>query len=145
MRFCCVKKVVVRNPLSMASQSIQYQLYLQASRNPQKGFDNLYKLIYKPEILDLARKHLRIDRASLVSKCSQLLIANCYSPKEARIVRIPKSSGGERSISVFTEMDKLVQTAIRLVMEPIFEPVFLPCSKGYRPMMANKHIVPKSS
>jgi RNA-directed DNA polymerase len=127
----------------MAVQSIQYQLHLQATRQLGRQFDGLYSLLYKKEIIDLACKHLGFKNERLVSKCVELLKSGKYKPMPVRLVRLPKPNGGERTIGVFSELDKLVQTMVRLVLEPIFEPSFLPCSKGYRPLMANKLLVPQ--
>ncbi len=127
----------------MAVQSIQYQLHLQATRQLGRQFDGLYALLYKKEIVDLACKHLGFKNERLVAQCVELLKSGKFKPMPARVVRLAKPNGGVRIIGVFSELDKLVQTMVRLVLEPIFEPHFLPCSKGYRPLMANKQLVPQ--
>jgi RNA-directed DNA polymerase len=48
-------------------------------------------------------------------------------------VTIPKRSGGERPLGIPTVRDRVVQAAARLVLEPIFEADFQPCSYGFRP------------
>ena len=56
-----------------------------------------------------------------------------YFPPAVRAVPIPKKSGGERMLGVPTVSDRIAQTAVTLVLEPILEPVFHRDSYGYRP------------
>lgn len=51
----------------------------------------------------------------------------------ARRVRIPKSSGGTRPLTIASPRDKIVQEAIRMILEAVFEPNFSPYSHGFRP------------
>lgn len=54
-----------------------------------------------------------------------------FSP--SRRVQIPKASGGTRPLSVAPPRDKIVQEALRLILEAIFEPLFKDNSHGFRP------------
>ena len=57
-----------------------------------------------------------------------------YRPVEVRRVAIPKGSSGKlRKLGIPTVTDRVVQTALKEVLEPIFEADFLPCSYGFRP------------
>jgi RNA-directed DNA polymerase len=56
-----------------------------------------------------------------------------YRPKASRIVEIPKEDGSTRPLAISCFEDKMVQMAVTMILEQIFEPVFLPCSYGFRP------------
>jgi len=56
-----------------------------------------------------------------------------YHPKASRIVEIAKSDGGKRPLAISCLEDKIVQEAIRRILERIYEPLFLDCSHGFRP------------
>lgn len=56
-----------------------------------------------------------------------------YQPGDIRRVWIPKSGGGERGLGIPNVVDRVVQEAVRLVLEPLYEPTFHPSSHGFRP------------
>lgn len=56
-----------------------------------------------------------------------------YYPKPSRIVEIPKADGSTRPLAISCTEDKIVQEAVRLILEQIYEPHFLDCSYGFRP------------
>ncbi len=80
--------------------------------------------------------HLADFEARLPTHLTQLATAlqdESYLPLGLRRVTIPKKSGGQRELAIPTVTDRVAQRAFVNVLEPLFEPIFLPCSFGYRP------------
>lgn len=69
----------------------------------------------------------------LLPKLRATLLDGTYQPGDIRRVWIPKPGGGERGLGIPNVMDRWVQEAVRLVLEPIFEPHFHRSSHGFRP------------
>jgi len=79
--------------------------------------------------IDEVREHLD----DVLSKLSAALLSGAYVPGEIRRVWIPKAGGGERGLGIPNVIDRVVQEAVRLVLEPLYEPTFHEASHGFRP------------
>ena len=79
--------------------------------------------------IEQVRKHLN----ELIPKLSQALLEGNYLPGEIRRAWIPKTGGGQRGLGIPNVIDRVVQEAVRAVLEPEYEPTFHPNSHGFRP------------
>ncbi len=71
---------------------------------------------------------------TVLSKLRRALLEGSYQPGEIRRVWIPKAGGkGQRGLGIPNVVDRMVQEAVRLVLEPLYEPTFHPSSHGFRP------------
>lgn len=75
---------------------------------------------------------------SYLTELSQTIRTGSYAPQAIRRVTIPKAGGGERGLGIPTIKDRVVQTALKLVIEPVFEREFLDSSYGFRPQRGCK-------
>ena len=73
------------------------------------------------------------QETEFISQIQEQLQSKSYQFQPVRQVKIPKPQGGTRSLGISTIADRVVQTAMKLVLEPIFEADFHDCSYGYRP------------
>ena len=132
-------------------RKLQRKLYGKAKAAPSFRFYQLYDKIYRPDILAhayaLARSNggapgvdgvtfAQIEAEGVEGWLDGLgtdLAAHDYRPAPVRRVTIPKPGGGERPLGIPTIRDRVVQTAAKLVLEPIFEADLDPAAHGYRP------------
>ena len=70
---------------------------------------------------------------AFIDQLHQELVERTYRPLRLRKVAIPKAGGGSRGLSIPTIRDRVVQGALKLILEPIFEADFQAGSYGYRP------------
>ena len=85
------------------------------------------------ESLPVAWIESRIGVEVFLQDIRAQLKARLFQPVAVRQVMIPKSSGKLRRLGIPTVTDRVVQAALKLVLEPIFEAGFQPCSYGFRP------------
>jgi RNA-directed DNA polymerase len=136
----------------IAIRTLQRKLYRKAKVEPAFRFYLLYDKIYREDILRHAYAVARanagapgvdgktfaaIEASGLeewLAGLSEELISKTYRPDPVRRVTIPKPGGGERPLGIPTIRDRVVQTAAKLVLEPIFEADFEDSAYGYRPV-----------
>jgi len=130
----------------------QHTLYRAAKADPGRRFHALRDKIYRRDVLWRAWVAVRrnngapgIDKttlaqveqygvARLLGELADELKAGVYRPLPTRRVFIPKPGSSEqRPLSIPTVRDRVVQAAVKIVLEPVFEAQFLPCSFGFRP------------
>ena len=131
--------------------SLQRKLYGKAKAEPAYRFYLLYDKIHRPDILEYAYALARqndgapgVDGVTFetieagdvegwLAALREELVSKSYRPMPVRRVKIPKPGGGERPLGIPTVRDRVVQTAAKLVLEPIFEADLEDCAYGYRP------------
>ncbi len=97
---------------------------------------------HTPGVDDITKKTIdaRPDgRDKLVQQLREELLDEAYQPSPVKRVYIPKASGGLRPLGIATLRDRAVQATIKMVLEPIYESVFHPCSWGFRPLRSTHH------
>jgi RNA-directed DNA polymerase len=131
---------------------LQHALYRAAKADPGRRFHALYDKVCRRDVLWRAWVAVRrnngapgIDRitlaqveeygvARLLDELASELGEGRYRPLPARRVMIPKPGTAEqRPLSIPPVRDRIVQAAAKIVLEPVFEADFLPCSFGFRP------------
>ena len=75
------------------------------------------------------REHL----GTLIPELTELLLAGNYHPGAIRRVWLPKPGGGQRGLGIPDVIDRMTQEAVRMALEPLYEPKFHPSSHGFRP------------
>lgn len=140
-------------------RKLQKALYTKAKTEPSSRFYSLWDKLYREDILREAWRRCRrnggsagIDRETFkmietqgletwLGNLQAELRAKEYRPQPLLRVWIPKASGGQRPLGIPTVRDRVVQAAMVLVIEPIFEPDLLPQQYGFRPRLDAKMAV----
>jgi RNA-directed DNA polymerase len=135
---------------------IQAKLHCWAAADPGRRFDDLFNLVHHPATLAVAWDRVARNRgarspgsdgltvarimadvgvAEFLHDLRQQLRAGTFGPQPVRERKIPKpgGSGKLRRLGIPTVTDRVVQAALKLVLEPIFEADFVPVSYGFRP------------
>ncbi|MFG6414244.1 group II intron reverse transcriptase/maturase [Roseateles sp. DC23W] len=143
------------NPVDLVSsdkvRQLQRQLWAAAKRAPERRFHALYDHMCRADILHEAWKRVRrnkgaagADRMTIgeveqygvrrfLEELGEVLRAGEYGAQVVRRTYIPKADGAKRPLGIPTVRDRVVQMAVKLVLEPIFEADFGPDSYGFRP------------
>lgn len=135
---------------------MQAKLHRWAAANPGRRFDDLFNLVHDPATLIVAWFRVAGNQGARTAGVDGLTVADVedrigvpgflddlraalkdgsFRPLPVRERKIPKpgGSGKVRALGIPTVADRVVQAALKLVLEPIFEADFLPVSYGFRP------------
>jgi len=132
---------------------MQTKLHQWAKADSGRRFDDVANLVYDPAFLVVAWSRVRGNKGartagvdgvaprSIVFGVEALLVgirddlkARRFVPQRVREKAIPKGNGKVRALGIPTTADRIVQASLKLVLEPIFEADFKPCSYGFRPI-----------
>ncbi|WP_341816100.1 group II intron reverse transcriptase/maturase [Wolbachia endosymbiont (group B) of Elophila nymphaeata] len=140
---------MIKMPIKL--QDLRRKIYIKAKAEPEWRFWGIYVHVCKMETLEEAYKLTKksngapgidgmtfesIEAEGLEKYRQQIrheLITKTYSPNRNRRKEIPKSGGKFRKLNIPCIRDRIVQTALKLILEPIFESDFQKGSYGYRP------------
>lgn len=123
------------------------------SRNSQKNqdevFTRLYRYMLRPDIYYVAYKNLYANSGAStkgvnedtadrfgeekIMKIINMLKNESYMPSPSRRMYVNKTNGKKRPLGIPTFTDKLVQEVLIMILQAVYEPVFLDCSHGFRP------------
>jgi RNA-directed DNA polymerase len=141
-------------PIDGKVQRTQTMLYAKASNEPEVRFKRLYKYMTRLEWIEVAIDKILRNRGSRTAgidgktrsdyleekeraELAQAILAELcnqtYHPDPVRQTYIPKANGKKRPLGIATIKDRVVQQMVKMLIEPIFEATFLPCSYGFRP------------
>ena len=133
---------------------IQAKLHRWARDDPHRRFDDLFNLVADPAFLLVAWDQVRGNKGARTAGVDGRTAASIslgagvgefldglrtslrdrsFVPMPVRERMIPKAGGKLRRLGIATITDRVVQASLKLVLEPIFEADFLPCSYGFRP------------
>jgi RNA-directed DNA polymerase len=138
---------------------MQSKLHQWASSDTARQFDDLYNLVYDPAFLVVAWNRVKTNKGArsagvdgiaprsitaegdFLAGVREDLKTRRFVPARVREKVIPKASGKVRRLGVPTVADRVVQSVVKLVIEPIFEADFKPCSYGFRPKRRAKDAI----
>ncbi len=156
IKFAIYKKKVEVELLRMRWEWVEASIWtdsmLTALENGVKGgkWFSLYDKVYAEKTLQIAWQKVKrnkgaagVDKVSIhrftkhadkyLEKLRKELIEGTYKPLDVKRVNIPKEKGKTRPLGIPAVIDRIAQAAVKLLIEPIFEKIFLPMSFGFRP------------
>lgn len=138
---------------------LQRKLYLSAKQDRGRRYGILFDKVIRPDVLEKAWQQVAenagapgVDEQTIESirdsgvkvfldELGQEIQKGTYWPRPVRRRWIPKGDGRKRPLGIPTVKDRVVQAAVKLVIEPIFEAQFQPFSHGFRPQRSPLHAV----
>jgi RNA-directed DNA polymerase len=141
---------MANNPIDKTRQ-LQRALYRAAKRSAGRRFHALYDKVSRQDILRRAWELVKANRGvagvdsqtvqfieetgmeAFLHQLQERLREGRYRPHPVKRVYIPKADGRRRPLGIPAVRDRVVQAAVKIVIEPIFEADFQPCSFGFRP------------
>lgn len=139
---------------------MQNKLATWTTASPDRRIDRLLRLIAHPDWLaeaaritlattgartpgvdGVTKQHLQTGLSSVLQELRQQLLAGSFQPSPVKRVYIPKANGKQRPLGIPTLRDRIVQRAMLMAMEPIWESDFHPQSHGFRPRRSVHHAI----
>jgi RNA-directed DNA polymerase len=132
-------------------RQLQNRLWAAAKQSEGRRFHALYDRTYRSDVLWEAWRRVSANRGAagvdgltlaaveaygverMLAELQEALRTGNYHPAPVRRVFIPKPDGSSRPLGIPNVVDRVCQQATKIVLEPIFEADFLPCSYGFRP------------
>jgi RNA-directed DNA polymerase len=133
-------------------RTLQRALYRTSKQETKKRLYSLYDKVWRADVLWEGWRQVKANKGApgvdgmaiawmintgyeeeMIQTLHDALREQRYQCAPVRVVEMPKPKGGTRPLGIATMKDRVVQTAMKLVLEPIFEADFHDCSYGYRP------------